>query len=59
MRVIVVPYSSHRCGAGKGYSITGHHELTLPLLAAELVCGANVIGTGVPSYDCRTIPEPG
>ena len=28
-------------GAGKGYSITGHHELTLPLLAAELVCGAN------------------
>ena len=27
-------------GAGKGYSITGHHELTLPLLAAELVCGS-------------------
>jgi deoxyhypusine synthase len=27
-------------GAGKGYSITGHHELTLPLLAAELICGA-------------------
>ena len=26
-------------GAGRGYSITGHHELTLPLLAAELVCG--------------------
>ncbi|MGH9933161.1 MAG: hypothetical protein ACREA9_28590 [Pyrinomonadaceae bacterium] len=26
-------------GAGQGYSITGHHELTLPLLAAELVCG--------------------
>jgi deoxyhypusine synthase len=26
-------------GAGKGYSITGHHELTLPLLAAELICG--------------------
>lgn len=25
-------------GAGKGYSITGHHELTLPLLAAELIC---------------------
>ena len=24
-------------GAGKGYSITGHHELTLPLLAAELI----------------------
>ena len=29
-------------GAGKGYSITGHHELTIPLLAAELICsGAN------------------
>ena len=27
-------------GAGRGYSITGHHELTLPLLAAELICGA-------------------
>ena len=26
-------------GAGHGYSITGHHELTLPLLAAELICG--------------------
>ena len=26
-------------GAGQGYSITGHHELTLPLLAAELICG--------------------
>jgi hypothetical protein len=25
-------------GAGKGYSITGHHELTIPLLAAELIC---------------------
>ena len=23
-------------GAGRGYSITGHHELTIPLLAAEL-----------------------
>ena len=29
-------------GAGKGYSITGHHELTLPLLAAELICGTGV-----------------
>jgi hypothetical protein len=28
-------------GAGRGYSITGHHELTLPMLAAELICGAN------------------
>ena len=27
-------------GAGQGYSITGHHELTLPLLAAELVSGS-------------------
>lgn len=25
-------------GAGKGYAVTGHHELTLPLLAAELIC---------------------
>jgi hypothetical protein len=27
-------------GAGRGFAITGHHELTLPLLAAELICGA-------------------
>jgi len=27
-------------GAGRGYSITGHHELTLPLLAAALICGS-------------------
>ena len=27
-------------GAGRGYSITGHHELTLPLLAAELICNS-------------------
>ena len=26
-------------GAGRGFSITGHHELTIPLLAAELICG--------------------
>ena len=26
-------------GVGRGYSITGHHELTIPLLAAELLCG--------------------
>jgi hypothetical protein len=25
-------------GAGRGYSITGHHELTIPLLAAALLC---------------------
>ena len=24
-------------GAGQGYSITGHHELTIPLLAAMLI----------------------
>ena len=27
-------------GAGRGYAITGHHELTIPLLAAELICAA-------------------
>ena len=27
-------------GAGHGYSITGHHELTIPLLAAELICNS-------------------
>ena len=26
-------------GAGRGYSITGHHELMLPLLAAQLIYG--------------------
>ena len=26
-------------GAGRGYSITGHHELTIPLLAAASLCG--------------------
>jgi hypothetical protein len=26
-------------GAGKGFSITGHHELTIPLLAAHLIDG--------------------
>jgi len=25
-------------GAGRGFSITGHHEFTIPLLAAALVC---------------------
>jgi hypothetical protein len=29
-------------GAGRGFSITGHHELTIPLLAAELLCGDTV-----------------
>lgn len=26
-------------GAGRGFSITGHHELTIPLLAAHVLCG--------------------
>ena len=26
-------------GAGRGYSITGHHELTMPLLAAQILVG--------------------
>jgi hypothetical protein len=25
-------------GAGRGFSITGHHELTMPLLAAQILC---------------------
>jgi hypothetical protein len=25
-------------GAGRGYSITGHHEIMLPLLAAQILC---------------------
>jgi hypothetical protein len=29
-------------GAGRGFSVTGHHELTIPLLAAELLCGNSV-----------------
>src|SRR6266545_6464951 len=28
-------------GAGQGYSIIGHHELTIPLLAAVLICGSD------------------
>ena len=27
----------HANAGGKGYSITGHHELTIPLLAAALI----------------------
>ena len=26
-------------GAGRGYAVTGHHELTIPLLAAHILCG--------------------
>ena len=26
-------------GAGRGFSITGHHEFTVPLLAAHILCG--------------------
>jgi len=25
-------------GAGRGFSITGHHEFTIPLLAAHILC---------------------
>lgn len=28
-------------GAGRGFAITGHHEFTLPLLAAQLICGGD------------------
>jgi hypothetical protein len=28
-------------GAGRGYAITGHHELTIPLLAAQLICSSD------------------
>lgn len=28
-------------GAGRGYAITGHHELTIPLLAAMILCDTN------------------
>jgi len=27
-------------GVGRGFAITGHHELTIPLLAAEIICAA-------------------
>jgi hypothetical protein len=26
-------------GAGRGYAVTGHHELTIPLLVAHILCG--------------------
>lgn len=26
-------------GAGRGYAITGHHEIMIPLLAAQILCG--------------------
>jgi len=32
-------------GAGRGYSITGHHELTVPLLAAHLICESGTQNT--------------
>lgn len=28
-----------RDGAGRGYALTGHHELLIPLLAAAILCG--------------------
>lgn len=27
-------------GAGRGFSVTGHHEIMIPLLAAQIICGA-------------------
>jgi hypothetical protein len=30
-------------GAGRGHSITGHHELMIPLLAAEILCGQEAV----------------
>ncbi len=30
-------------GAGRGFSLTGHHELLIPLLAAELLCGESEV----------------
>ena len=37
-------------GTGKGYSLTGHHELMLPLLAAALIEGD--IAAQLPSSSC-------
>ena len=34
--------SARRSGVGRGYSLTGHHEILVPLLAAALVEGAGV-----------------
>jgi hypothetical protein len=28
-------------GAGRGYALTGHHELLIPLLAAAILCGSD------------------
>jgi hypothetical protein len=28
-------------GAGRGFSVTGHHEIMIPLLAAQILCGAD------------------
>jgi hypothetical protein len=30
-------------GAGQGYSITGHHELTIPMLAAHILCDKETV----------------
>lgn len=29
-------------GVGRGYSITGHHEIMIPLLAAQILCGSDL-----------------
>jgi hypothetical protein len=31
-------------GIGRGYSLTGHHEIMLPLIAAALIAGTNGAG---------------
>jgi hypothetical protein len=30
-------------GVGRGFSVTGHHEIMIPLLAAELLCGTQSV----------------
>ena len=30
-------------GAGRGYAVTGHHELTIPLLAAHILCSTETV----------------
>lgn len=33
-------------GSGKGYALTGHHELMIPLFAAAVLCGADLDRSG-------------
>ncbi|MDP2054205.1 MAG: hypothetical protein Q8L75_11250, partial [Acidobacteriota bacterium] len=39
-RALTNVVSRPTAGIGKGYSLTGHHEIMLPLLAAALIEGA-------------------